>query len=146
MRRNGVIFLYTKNKYIFKEYKRKGDKMLKIRLEGLVDDVDDGVEILRKHFEVLKDSDIYPNRYGKYVRRYMDVNFKIEEGASEQKLKEMLSSLNYFIFEEVELDEGYEDKLIAGFVMIQTAKQLSKMLNAQSSNCHCVKNRFGSFV
>ncbi len=121
--------------------------MLKIRFEGLMDDVQDGAEIIRDNFDILNASKVYPNRYGRYVRIYLDVDLKKETIINDKTLNKMCSSLNYFIFEEMELDEGYEDRLVAGFVTLPEAKKMTKLLNSQSANnCYCVKNKFGSFA
>lgn len=47
--------------------------MVKIRLEGLPDEVENLLVKVRKDFNILQESNQYPNRNSKYIRVYLDV-------------------------------------------------------------------------
>lgn len=50
--------------------------MVKIRLEGLPDELKAAIENLRKQFYILSQSDFYPNKNSVYYRVYLDVTEK----------------------------------------------------------------------
>lgn len=49
--------------------------MVKVRLQGLPDEVKEAAQKMRECFNVLEESSDYQNRNSQYVRVYMDVNF-----------------------------------------------------------------------
>ena len=52
--------------------------MVKIRIEGLPEEVEKFTELLEKDekYEVLQKSENYPNRNSEYVRRYVEIRLK----------------------------------------------------------------------
>lgn len=56
--------------------KKGGDYMLKVRLEGLPEEVQKGIESLEKQHQVLSVSKPYPNRNSEYVRCYIEMKLK----------------------------------------------------------------------
>lgn len=47
--------------------------MVKVRLQGLPDEVQSLVKSLKQHYTVLQESAPYPNRNSEYVRVYIDL-------------------------------------------------------------------------
>lgn len=53
------------------------DKMVKVRIEGLPEEVEKFTEQLKKDgYHFLMESDDYPNRNSEYVRRYVEIRLK----------------------------------------------------------------------
>lgn len=50
--------------------------MVKIRLQGLPEDVKKAKEALQQSFQVLYESGSYPNRNSQYVRVYIEAQIK----------------------------------------------------------------------
>lgn len=54
--------------------------MIKIRIEGLPEEVEKFTEQLEKYgYEFLQKSETYPNRNSEYVRRYVEIRLKEQE-------------------------------------------------------------------
>ena len=54
--------------------------MVKVRIEGLPDEVEKFSEQLKKDgYHFLMESDDYPNRNSEYVRRYVEIRLKEQE-------------------------------------------------------------------
>ena len=54
--------------------------MIKLRIQGLPDEVEKLSEQLKKHgYHFLMESDDYPNRNSEYVRRYVEIRLKEQE-------------------------------------------------------------------
>jgi Protein of unknown function (DUF3970) len=52
--------------------------MVKIRLQGLPEEVERLVESLKDHYRILYESSQYKNRNSEYVRVYLDVEIERE--------------------------------------------------------------------
>ena len=61
--------------------------MVKVRIEGLPEEVEKVTELLEKDekYEVLQRSENYPNRNSEYVRRYVEV--MLDEDQDQQVLQ-----------------------------------------------------------
>ena len=54
--------------------------MIKLRIQGLTDEVEKFSEQLKKDgYHFLMESDDYPNRNSEYVRRYVEIRLKEQE-------------------------------------------------------------------
>ena len=54
--------------------------MVKVRIEGLPEEVEKFTEQLKKDgYHFLMESDDYPNRNSEYVRRYVEIRLKEQE-------------------------------------------------------------------
>jgi len=51
-------------------------KLVKVRLQGLPDEVEEILKQLREQFRILEESNQYDNRNSEYVRVYLDVEKK----------------------------------------------------------------------
>ena len=58
-----------------------GREMVKVRIEGLPEEVEKFTEQLEKDekYEFLQKSETYPNRNSEYVRRYVEIRLKEQE-------------------------------------------------------------------
>lgn len=54
--------------------------MVKVRLQGLPDEVKEAAERLKERFNILEESSDYQNRNSQYIRVYMDVDFDKGKG------------------------------------------------------------------
>jgi hypothetical protein len=63
--------------------------MIKFRLTGLPVNVQTAMEQLKSSFSVLSASPVYHNRNSKYVRIYVNVDFKPKNGSCESVLKQL---------------------------------------------------------
>ncbi|GAB6563554.1 DUF3970 family protein [Bacillus cereus] len=50
--------------------------MIKIRLQGLSQEMQEMIEDLKKHYDILSISDFYKNRNSQYIRCYVEIRLK----------------------------------------------------------------------
>ncbi|BCC09604.1 hypothetical protein BCJMU51_p64 (plasmid) [Bacillus cereus] len=50
--------------------------MIKIRLQGLSQEMQEMIEDLKKHYDILSISDFYQNRNSQYIRCYIEMRLK----------------------------------------------------------------------
>ena len=72
--------------------------MIKIRLHGEIMEIKKYIQVLKKYFEILNESDIYEDRApSKYARAYLDIRYH-ENSSPEDKLYTSISKYKSNIF------------------------------------------------